>query len=83
MESFLEYLQEKSWFSALDLSSGYGHIEVDLHDRDKYMLSLRSGLYQLNTLSMDGLVPTKCLNYLDDIPGSSTLELLGNMSSVL
>ena len=46
----LDELSGSSWFSTLDLQSGYWQIEVDPNDRQKTAFASRSGLYQFKVM---------------------------------
>ena len=89
IDSTLDELAGSTWFSTLDLKSGYWQVEVEEKDREKTAFSVGNGLWQYNVMAF-GLcnVPAtferlmenvfgdlRCLIYLDDvIVHASTFE---------
>lgn len=65
----LDQLSGSSWFSTLDLCSGYWHVEIDQEDKPKPLFGLHRDI---------------CLVYLDDIivTGKKFEEILSNLMKV-
>ena len=51
IDDALDSLSHASWFSTLDLSSGYWQLEVSPNDRQKTAFTTRQGLFEFNVLS--------------------------------
>lgn len=50
VDESLEQLAGPSWFSCLDLSSGYWQVEVDRKDKPKTAFTTRKGLFEFNVM---------------------------------
>ena len=85
----LDELAGSTWFSTLDLKSGYWQVEVEEKDRKKTAFSVGNGLWQYNVIAFglcnapatferlmeNVLGDLRCLIYLDDvIVHASTFE---------
>lgn len=51
IDDALDCLSKASWFSTLDLASGYWQVEVDPKDKPKTAFITRQGLFEFNVLS--------------------------------
>ena len=86
----LDALSGSSWFSTLDLKSGYWQVEVEEQEREKTAFTAGNGLWQFNVMAfglcnapatferlMDNILgDLRCLVYLDDmIAHAKTFEL--------
>lgn len=89
IDSTLDELAGSTWFSTLDLKSGYWQVEVEEKDREKTAFSVGNGLWQYNVMAFglcnapatferlmeNVLGDLRCLIYLDDvIVHASTFE---------
>lgn len=89
IDSTLDELAGSTWFSTLDLKSGYWQVEVEEKDREKTAFSVGNGLWQNNVMAFglcnapatferlmeNVLRDLRCLIYLDDvIVHTSTFE---------
>lgn len=50
IEESLTCLRQSSWYSTLDLASGYWQVEVDARDREKTAFTTPLGLYEFNRM---------------------------------
>lgn len=50
VDESLEQLAGSSWFSCLDISSGYWQVEVDREDKPKTAFTTRKGLFEFNVM---------------------------------
>ncbi|GFX02680.1 hypothetical protein TNCV_2011241 [Trichonephila clavipes] len=75
IDDTLDTLAGNTWFSTLDLKSGYWQVELHLDDKEKTAFTTGQGLWQFKA----------CLVYLDDliIVGRSFEEHLKNIRRVL
>ena len=53
IDSTLNELAGSTWFSTLDLKSGYWQVEVEEKDREKTAFSVGNGLWQYNVMAFD------------------------------
>ena len=81
IDSTLDELAGSTWFSTLDLKSGYWQVEVEEKDREKTAFSVENGLWQYNVMAFglcnapaifeplmeNVLGDLRCLIYLDDV----------------
>ena len=81
VDTTLDALSGPSWFSSLDLKSGYWQVEVEEHDREKTAFTAGNGLWQFTVMAfglcnapatferlMDTILgDLRCLVYLDDM----------------
>ena len=81
IDSTLDELAGSTWFSTLDLKSGYWQVEVEEKDREKTAFSVGRGLWQYNVMAfglcnapatferlMENVLGVlRCLIYLDDV----------------
>lgn len=82
MEDLLNALGTAIHFSTLDLAPSYWQVELEPRDREKTALVIPSGMYVFHTTLMgltnasfqrltnpllEGLTPTKCIVYIDDV----------------
>ena len=58
IDASLDQLSGNTWFSTLDLFSGYWQVELDNESREKTAFSTRKGLYQFKVM------PTGCVTHL-------------------
>jgi len=90
VDTTLDALSGSSWFSILDLKSGYWQVEVEEQGREKTAFTAGNGLWQFNVMAfglcnasatferlMDNILgDLRCLVYLDDmIAHTKTFEL--------
>lgn len=90
VDTTLDALSGSSWFSILDLKSGYWQVEVEEQDREKTAFTAGNGLWQFNVMAfglcnaaatferlMENILgDLRCLVYLDDmIAHAKTFEL--------
>ena len=50
IDDIMDTLSGSSWFSTLDLKSGYWQVEIDKNDREKTAFSIGSGLWQFTVM---------------------------------
>ena len=81
----LDALSGSSWFSVVDLKSGYWQVEVEEQDREKTAFTAGNELWQFNLMAfglcnapatferlMDNILgDLRCLVYLDDMIGQA------------
>ena len=90
VDTTFDALSDSSWFSTLDLKSGYWQVEEEEQDHEKTAFTAGNGLWQFNVMAfglcnapvmferlMDNILgDLRCLVYLDDmIAHGKTFEL--------
>lgn len=55
VDTTLDALSGSSWFSTLDLKSGYWHVEVELQDRERTAFTAENGFWKFKRVMAFGL----------------------------